>query len=132
MISTQDRTKLGDVPNDVVVSSDILSGLGQLEQLVREGRALPVGRAFVIGGSSIYKAAMQLPQTKSVLLTRIHKEYDCDILFPEDLDDASTGWQRQSREELHHFVGEEVPAEALTDGSEGSEVSFEYRLYQRP
>ena len=132
VISTKDRTQLSGLPDDVVVASDIQSGLGSLEQSVRNGQALPVGRTFIIGGSSIYKAAMDLPQTKSVLLTRIHKDFECDTFFPEDLDDASTGWHRQSREELQAFVDEEVPAEPLTDGGEGHEVSFEYRLYQRP
>ncbi|KAK3065802.1 hypothetical protein LTR53_018021, partial [Teratosphaeriaceae sp. CCFEE 6253] len=132
VISTQDRAKLGDPPDTVLVAGDIMAGLEQLEQCVRDGHALPVGRTFVIGGSSIYRAAMDLPQANSVLLTRIHRDYECDTLFPEDLDDVRTGWQRQSQDELQAFVGEEMPAQPIVDGSHGDEVSFEYRLYQRP
>ncbi|KAH9819341.1 dihydrofolate reductase-like [Teratosphaeria destructans] len=132
IISTQDRSKLGGVPDDVVVASNISSGLEALEQHVKDGKALPVGRAFVIGGSSVYEAAFKLPQTKSVLLTRIKKDFDCDTQFPEDVGAASSSWQQSSREGLERFVGEAVPAEGLTEGEGQQSISYEFHLYERP
>ncbi|KAK5127871.1 hypothetical protein LTR85_004988 [Meristemomyces frigidus] len=131
VISSQDPAKLEAVPDDVVVASDILSGLQSLGQKVREGKALPVGRAFVIGGAKIYQAAMELPQTTSVLLTRIHKDYECDTFFSETLDDASSGWRRKSLEDLRAFVGEDVPEGPLTEGEGSDETSYEFQLYER-
>jgi dihydrofolate reductase len=131
VISTQDRTKIGGIPDDVVVTSDILSALDALEQFVKDGKALPVGRAYVIGGASIYKAALKLPQTKSILLTRINMEFDCDTFFPEEVGSTGSSWQKSSREDLERFVGESIPAEALVEGEGDQATAFEFQLYQR-
>lgn len=132
VISNQQRNELGDIPDDVVVASSIVEGLESLEQRVKNGQALPAGRAFIIGGSSIYKAALDLPQTKSILLTRVQRDYDCDTFFPDDLSAGRSGWQRRTRQELKDFVGEDVPEYPLTDGSGEEVVSFEFQLYERP
>ncbi|TKA45368.1 hypothetical protein B0A54_04464 [Friedmanniomyces endolithicus] len=132
VVSTQDRSKLGGLPEEVLVARDIMSGLEALERRVRDDGALPVGRAFVIGGASIYKAAMDLPQTKSILMTRIHKDYECDTFFSEDLEDSRAGWQLRTRKELQEYVHEVVSEEPLTDGSDADQVSFQFQLYQRP
>jgi dihydrofolate reductase len=90
---------------------------------------LEIDRVFVIGGASLYAAALELPQTDRVLLTKIHKEYDCDTFFPVDLDGregANAGWRKVSREALREYVGEEV-GEVV----EEKDVSFEFCLYQR-
>lgn len=131
VISSQDRAKLEAVPDDVVVAPDIEAGLQSLEQRVKDGKALPVGRAFVIGGAGIYKAAMELQQAKCILLTSIQKDYECDTFFPKDLGTAESGWQRASHQELQAFVGEDVPQTPLTEGQDGSETSYEFQLYER-
>lgn len=131
VISRQSREQIASLPDEVVVASDIVSGLEQLEQFVKQGKALPVGRAYVIGGSTIYKAAMELPQTKSILLTRIHKEFDCDTEFPAAVDASDSGWERADHQMLEDFVGETVPRDDLTEGEAGNETSYQFRLYQR-
>ncbi|KAI7713286.1 putative phospholipid-transporting, partial [Hortaea werneckii] len=131
VVSTKSRAELGNVPDTVVVGSSITDCLNDLERRVRQGQAPPVGKAFIIGGSSIYEAALKMPQTKSILLTRIQRDYECDTHFPEDIDKPESGWQRKALEELRDFVGEDVSAEPLTDGSEDDQVSFEFRLYER-
>ncbi|KAF2164667.1 hypothetical protein M409DRAFT_67781 [Zasmidium cellare ATCC 36951] len=133
IISTQGRSQLQNVPDDVVVGSDIVSALKDLEALIKDGKSLPVGRAFVIGGSSIYKAALDLPQTKHILLTRISKEYDCDTFFPETLDGNnvnSSRWQRLSHAELRDFVGEEVEKGPITQQAGDEELSLEFQLFE--
>ncbi|KAI6787458.1 putative phospholipid-transporting [Hortaea werneckii] len=131
VVSTKSRAELGNVPDTVVVGSSIADCLNDLEHRVKHGQAPPIGKAFVIGGSSIYEAALKMPQTKSILLTRIQRDYECDTHFPEDIDKPESGWQRKTREELSDFVGEEVSPEPLSDGSEDDPVSFEFRLYER-
>jgi dihydrofolate reductase len=130
VISSQDRSQLQTsqtqpIPEDVVVATDILSGLRSLEALVKDGRALSVGRAFVIGGASIYKAALELPQTNRILLTRISKEYECDTFFPESYE--SSEWHLASHQDLQEFVGEEVEEGDVADG----EVRLGFQLYER-
>ncbi|OQO10973.1 hypothetical protein B0A48_05228 [Cryoendolithus antarcticus] len=133
VISSQDRSKLGAVPDEVIIAGSIASGLEALDAAVRAGDALPVGRAFVIGGSSIYEAALELKQAKNVLLTRIGTEYDCDTFFPVDLEEGSTTpqWHRSSNEQLSSFVGEDIKDAQMIETHDGKDVGYEFRLYER-
>ncbi|EME84672.1 uncharacterized protein MYCFIDRAFT_135158 [Pseudocercospora fijiensis CIRAD86] len=134
VISSQDHSQLDGVSDDVVVASDILSGLRSLELSIRDGRALPAGRIFVIGGSSIYKSALELPQTNRILLTRIGKEYDCDTFFPTKLDDAApkaSAWQRADHAALVDFVGEAIEEGPHPQSVGDEEVTLDFQLYQR-
>jgi dihydrofolate reductase len=55
------------------------------------------GRAFVIGGAQIYKAALERKETKRILLTRILSDFECDTFFPVVLgeDGQAEGWVRR-------------------------------------
>ncbi|KAK3058849.1 hypothetical protein LTR09_000414 [Extremus antarcticus] len=135
VISSQSRNHLQDIPDDVVVASDILSALEAFDDRVRDGKTLPLGRAFVIGGSSIYKSALDLPQTKHILLTRIQKDFDCDTFFPAEFSDAtstSNGWEQKSLADLGEFTGEEIPEGPVSELKDDQEVQYEYQLYERP
>ncbi|EGP88780.1 uncharacterized protein MYCGRDRAFT_85170 [Zymoseptoria tritici IPO323] len=129
VISSQDRSQLQSgsqsIPDDVVVATDILSGLQSLESLVKDGKVLPVSRAFIIGGASIYKAALELPQTNRILLTRISKEYDCDTFFPESY--GTPEWRQALHRELQEYVGEDIEEGDVADG----DVSLKFELYER-
>jgi dihydrofolate reductase len=88
-----------------------------------------IARVFVIGGASIYAEALALSQTSRVLLTKIQEEYECDTVFPVDLDGEEgrrMGWRLRGKEELEGFVGEEVPGQVEEKG-----VRFEFCLYER-
>jgi dihydrofolate reductase len=90
---------------------------------------LQIERVFVIGGASIYKAALGLPQCERVLLTEIKNEFECDTFFPLALDGEegrSEGWKRRSKEELQSWVGEEVEEVVEEKG-----VRFEFLMYER-
>ncbi|KAF7846277.1 hypothetical protein BT93_L4719 [Corymbia citriodora subsp. variegata] len=133
VISTQDRSKLQPIPDDVVVASDISSGLRSLEVLVKEGKALPAGRAFVIGGSTIYRSALDLSQTKRILLTRVFKEYDCDTFFPVGLGTPNglSEWKLVAHSELEQFVGEAVEEGIVSQDIDGGSIDLEFELYER-
>lgn len=130
VISRQERNQLGTLPEDVILATDITAGLESLERAVKQGKAKPSGRAFVIGGAAIYKAALSLPQTKRILLTRINNGFDCDTDFPIDLD-SSDKWHRQSTQTLSAFIGEEVTQGHQTEGQEDDAVTYEFQLYER-
>ena len=125
VISSQERSALNGVTDDVIVSSSILAGFDELEAAVQSGRAPALGRAYVIGGARIYNDAMELEQTKHVLLTRVAKEYECDTFFP-DLE-GSEHWTKKERKELEEFVGEEV----VEGGLEEEGVKYEFQLWDR-
>jgi dihydrofolate reductase len=68
-------------------------------------------KAFIIGGSQIYKAALEKQEAKRILLTRILTDFECDTFFPVQLNEDGTadGWERKTKEELDSWVGETVP-----------------------
>lgn len=103
-----------------MIASGILDALSQLEN--RED----VDRVFVIGGASIYQTALELPQTKRVLLTKIEEEYECDTHFPVNLEESEI-WRKVGRRELEEFVGEEVEE----GGVEEKGVRFEFGMFER-
>ncbi|KAI4744476.1 hypothetical protein E4T50_05167 [Aureobasidium sp. EXF-12298] len=121
--------KVDGVGEDVILSDSISSALSSLVAKVKEGKAAPLGRVFVIGGAAIYKRALDMEQAKSILLTRVEGEWDCDTDFPVDVD-AEQGWQRREKGELDEFAGEDVQ-ETQEEEVKGEKVSYEFRLYER-
>jgi dihydrofolate reductase len=85
-----------------------------------------VGRVFVIGGHAVYKAALERPETKRILLTRIYGDWDCDVFFPMDIEHEK-GWERKELQDFRDWVGEEVPKGKVKDG----DVEFEYCMFER-
>ncbi|XP_003704189.2 dihydrofolate reductase [Megachile rotundata] len=53
-----------------------------LETISKESLKDQVESIWVIGGSSVYKAAMESPNFSRLYLTRIKKHFDCDTFFP--------------------------------------------------
>lgn len=112
-----------------LVCSGILDAIAQLE---REDKSnlpstdLEIDRIFVIGGASIYRTALELPQTKRVLLTKIEKEFECDTFFPINLDET-TIWRNADRGEIQEFTGENVEE----GGIEEQGVRFHFCMYER-
>lgn len=124
--STLDATTEVEGP---MVCSGILDAIAQLEREDKSGLPstdLEVDRIYVMGGASIYKAALELPQTKRVLLTKIEQEFECDTFFPVNLDET-TIWRNASREEVQEFTGEEISEE----GIEEQGVKFQFCMYER-
>jgi dihydrofolate reductase len=82
-------------------------------------------RAFVIGGAQIYKEALLKQQAKRILLTRVLTDFECDTIFPIQLDETgkADGWERKSKEELDQWVGETVPEGVQEE--EGTKYVFE-------
>ncbi|KAF2677913.1 hypothetical protein K458DRAFT_446769 [Lentithecium fluviatile CBS 122367] len=117
-----------------IVAESVMAALERLrafdhtaeEEREEESRG-KIHRVFVIGGASVYHAALELPQAERVLLTKIKKEYDCDTFFGVDLDREGSGWVRRSRGELEEWTGESVQE----GGLEQEGVGFEFGMYER-
>lgn len=89
-------------------------------------------RVFVIGGAQIYDTALQLPETKRILLTEVMSEFECDTFFPLELsEEESQGkggkWAKKSKEELDAWTGETVP-----DGiQEENGTQYKFQMWER-
>jgi dihydrofolate reductase len=105
-----------------IVASGIIDALQRLENVSE----VDIDRVFVIGGASVYATAMELPQTKHILLTKINKEYECDTFFPINLQE-STLWRKTNRREIEVFTGEEI----VDGGVEENGVAFEFCMFER-
>lgn len=128
-IEMLESVKEGTVTTPAAAEVEGSAGAGTQLQRAREALApLEIGHVFVIGGSSIYKAALELPQTRRVLLTKIEKEYECDTFFPLNIEGEgeNLGWVRKSKKELEEFAGEE-----LGDGLEDGGVGFEFCMFEK-
>jgi dihydrofolate reductase len=126
--------------DEVIVASSFEKAIEILEQRTQaaeehpsdadEQRPVPIARAFVIGGNTNYKAALELPQTDRVLLTKIFHDYDCDTHFPVDLEGdgaKKAGWTRRSAEELSTFVGEDI-----SEGrKEENGIEYEFCMFEK-
>ncbi|KAF2434437.1 hypothetical protein EJ08DRAFT_675933 [Tothia fuscella] len=90
-----------------------------------------VARVFVIGGATVYKAALEMEETERVLLTKVQGDHwGCDTFFPVQLDGEEGGkarWKKNNHQELDKWVGEDVPAELVREG----DVQFEYCMYEK-
>ncbi|KAK1640404.1 dihydrofolate reductase-like domain-containing protein [Colletotrichum phormii] len=93
-----------------------------------------LGRVFVIGGAQIYGAALEVPEAKRVLLTRVLGEFECDAFFPLKLggDDESGGsgegqWAQVEKKGLDEWVGEEVEGGEI----EENETRYEFQMWEK-
>lgn len=89
-----------------------------------------LGRVFIIGGGQIYAAALELKESKRVLLTKIMSEFECDTFFSLNLDDegeSSSGWVKKSKEELDCWTGEAVPEGVQVE----NDTSYEFQMWER-
>jgi dihydrofolate reductase len=105
-----------------IVASGIVDALQRLENV----SDVDIDRVFVIGGASVYATAMELPQTKHVLLTKINKEYQCDTFFPINLQESML-WRKTSRREVEVFTGEEI----VNGEVEENGVTFEFCMFEK-
>jgi dihydrofolate reductase len=120
----EDFAKTWDKQSEVegpIIASGVVDALSQLEK-----RGDEIDRVFVIGGASIYQTALELPQTKRVLLTKIRKEYECDTFFNVNVEESAV-WRKAGKEELEDFTGETIQE----GGIEEQGVGFEFCLYER-
>ncbi|KAG8239378.1 hypothetical protein J437_LFUL019090 [Ladona fulva] len=71
-----------EVDDDVLLCSSLEMAMAQLQQP-------PLGETietvWVIGGSSVYKESLNMPECHRIYLTNVKALYECDTFFPEIL-----------------------------------------------
>jgi dihydrofolate reductase len=84
----------------------------------------PETRVFLIGGSQLYNASLQSPnsQLNRVLLTRVLSDFECDTYLYDFVNDGK--WIRASHEELCNWIGFEVEEENEEKG-----VKYRYEMW---
>lgn len=127
-----DAAGAGTVGQDVEVVASISEALDRLRTYnsspAKNGDDSPeIARVFVIGGATIYDAALKLPEAERVLLTRIEKEFECDTFFGADLE-GSREWRRCGGEELREWTGEGESVEGVV---EEKGVRFGFGMYEK-
>ena len=133
----------GRVEGPLVVGS-IAQAMEAL-QSARLGRArgeatesLELAKIFVIGGAEVYGKALAVEGADRLLLTRIKREFECDVFFPlrltEDvgeeggrIDGKGSSWVRASKEELDRWTGEEVPAGLQSE----DKIEWEFEMWEK-
>ncbi|KAL9082563.1 MAG: hypothetical protein Q9159_006325 [Coniocarpon cinnabarinum] len=101
---------------------------------VRPPATTEISRTFVIGGSSLYEAALQLGTARRLLVTKVRKTYECDVFFPIDPDSTSStasGWRRRSAQEWADWTGEFADGKSKGTEREENDVPYEFCLYER-
>lgn len=89
--------------------------IASLEAALDALNAREVGKVFVIGGAEVYKAALELPNTKRILLTRIMSDFECDTTFPmtlssSGLSSSAQRWEKKEKKELDAWAGKDIPS----------------------
>ncbi|KAL0859077.1 hypothetical protein ABMA27_010924 [Loxostege sticticalis] len=104
-----DKVK-AEVPEGVIVMPGLDAAIEYIEKNDK------IESTWVIGGSSIYKVAMEHQNCGKIYLTEIQKSFNCDTFFP-NID-----------KQHFHLVNEEgVSAEKQVEG----DISYYFRVYQR-
>ncbi|KAL2879685.1 hypothetical protein SGCOL_005014 [Colletotrichum sp. CLE4] len=124
-----------DFDKDAVKVSSLDHALAFLrsDAFIGDGAAAgtKLGRVFVIGGAQIYGAALEIPEAKRVLLTRVLGEFECDAFFPlklggEDIE-ASGQWSQVGKTGLDEWVGEEVEGGEIEENG----TRYEFQMWEK-
>ncbi|CAH0599753.1 unnamed protein product [Chrysodeixis includens] len=99
-----------NVPEGVVVVPGLDEAISYIE------KRPDIEATWVIGGSSIYKAAMSHANCGKIYLTEIQKSFDCDTFFP-DID----------RQQFHLIDEDKIPGEKQVEG----DISYYFRVYKK-
>ena len=83
-----------------------------LEKLATAPYAEEVEKVFVIGGTTVYKEAIALPECHRLYVTKLDKDFECDTFFPQ-VDDAV----------FHESSDPDV------DSSEREEKGIKYKIF---
>ncbi|KAI0936394.1 hypothetical protein AcW1_000647 [Taiwanofungus camphoratus] len=121
----------------IYLHSNLDSALERLSQ--PKWLEAPVHRSFIIGGASLYRETLSLPEfahafVDRILLTRIISPAfeQCDVYMPDfqalgNSENRSLQWRRASHEELQEWAGFEVP-EGI---QEENNVKYEFQMWTR-
>lgn len=108
------------------------SSLEQAIAYLRSKSQGTLGRVFVIGGGQVYASALELEETRRVLLTKVLSDFECDTHFSLELSDeeqrgSHPEWVKKSKKELDAWAGETVPEGLQVE----NETKYEFQMWER-
>ena len=114
VLTSQEKTKISD--------NEQVSVFGSFEEAVEfvENNEDKLESCWVIGGSSVYKAALECGKCDHVFLTNICNKFDCDTFFPE----LDSHWQEVDLAETDNYPL--VPRGTQSEG----EIQFQYKVFK--
>ena len=77
-----------------------------------------IENVFIIGGASVYRAAVESEWPCRLYVTRIHKQFECDTFFDIEFDDSSV---------FTKINVEDIPEHEHIEG----EVAFTFEVYEK-
>lgn len=88
-----------------------------------------LGRVFVIGGAEIYNTVLKMECCERVLWTRIDREWDCDVWFPEGVFEEGENciWERKEEAEMNRWCGEA----GIGERREEAGIGFRIEMWER-
>ncbi|KXH29482.1 dihydrofolate reductase [Colletotrichum nymphaeae SA-01] len=118
-----------DFEKDAVKVSSLDQALAFLRSDASGAAAGKLGKVFVIGGAQIYGAALEVPEAKRVLLTRVMEEFECDAFFPLKLggEDEGGEWAQVEKKGLDEWVGEEVEGGEIEENG----TRYEFQMWEK-
>ncbi|KAK1721582.1 dihydrofolate reductase-like domain-containing protein [Colletotrichum lupini] len=119
-----------DAPSSAAVKvSSLDQALAFLRSDASGAAAGKLGKVFVIGGAQIYGAALEVPEAKRVLLTRVMGEFECDAFFPLKLGGEGEGseWAQVEKKGLDEWVGEEVEGGEIEENG----TRYEFQMWEK-
>ncbi|KAK1712561.1 dihydrofolate reductase-like domain-containing protein [Colletotrichum acutatum] len=118
-----------DFEKDAVKVSSLDQALAFLRSDASGVATGKLGKVFVIGGAQIYGAALEVPEAKRVLLTRVVGEFECDAFFPLKLggDDGDGQWAQIEKKGLDEWVGEEVEGGEIEENG----TRYEFQMWEK-
>lgn len=117
-------------PSNVETDFVKASSLEQAVTFLRNKPQGTLGHVFVIGGGQIYTSALEMGETKRILLTKVMSEFECDTFFSlklSDKGDSAPQWVQRSKEELDSWAGETVPEGVQVE----TETSYEFQMWEK-
>lgn len=106
-----------------------VNSLEKAVEYVKSAAAGQIGRVFVIGGAQIYGAALQLKETKRVLLTRVDTDFECDTFLSLNLleSQGDSSWVKSSKEHHDAWAGETVPEGVQEENG----TQYEFQMWEK-
>ncbi|KAJ8670604.1 hypothetical protein QAD02_001863 [Eretmocerus hayati] len=101
-----------DLGNDAIACKNLPDAIDKISQSPLKDE---VEQVWVIGGSSVYKAAMESPNFYRLYLTRVRKDFNCDTFFPP------------IPENCVQIKDPDVPEGV----QEEKDIQFEYEVYEK-
>ncbi|PVU86809.1 hypothetical protein BB559_006118 [Furculomyces boomerangus] len=134
IIVTRNKTNLKDIPTlykDTTVVESMEDAIHHIQRInTTPSESIMIRNVFVVGGSSIYQMALDLPHhLVRVFITRIENNSvkKCDVFFPA-LISKHGKFVRQSYEKLQSLCEFPVP-KGVIEQEDG--IKFEFQLYER-